>query len=149
MPEWAILGDNVPWTCRAASYRLIFNWNAATGINYCNDRLILTPNVEINCNGYFHATYFLEHVKCLKSFRNHTITRTNGGLSLVAEAEKNRSFTTIKSIAIEFVPAKRVELDVNTIIGDLMATRNSQSIGLSSSDDPTWVADWVRGVSRV
>ena len=39
----------------------------------------------------------------------------------------------IKSIAIEFVPAKQVGMDVNTIIGDGMASRNSQSIELSSS----------------
>ena len=55
------------------------------------------------------------------------------GLSLVADAEKkNRSFTVIKSIAIEFVPAKQVGMDVNTIIVDVMASRNSQSIELSS-----------------
>ena len=63
--------------------------------------------------------------------------------------KKNRSFTVIKSIAIEFVPAKQVGLDVNTIIGDVMALRNSQSIELSSSDDPTWVASWVSGASGV
>ena len=52
-----------------------------------------------------------------------------GGPGLVADAEKkNRSFTVIKSIAIEFVPAKQVGMDVNTIIGDVMASRNSQSI---------------------
>ena len=56
------------------------------------------------------------------------------GLSLVAPGwwpmlrKKNRSFTVIKSIAIEFVPAKQVGMDVNTIIGDVMASRNSQSI---------------------
>ena len=73
-----------------------------------------------------------------------------GGPGLVADAEKkNRSFTVIKSIAIEFVPAKQVGMDVNTIIGDVMASRNSQSIELSSSDDPTWVADWMSGASRV
>ena len=74
-----------------------------------------------------------------------------GGPGLVADAEKkkNRSFTVIKSIAIEFVPANQVGMDVNTIIGDVMASRNSQSIELSSSDDPTWVADWMSGASRV
>ena len=47
-----------------------------------------------------------------------------GGPGLVADAEKkNRSFTVIKSIAIEFVPAKQVGMDVNTIIGDVMASR--------------------------
>ena len=56
------------------------------------------------------------------------------GLSLVAPGwwpmlrKKNRSFTEIKSIAIEFVPAKQVGMDVNTIIGDVMASQNSQSI---------------------
>ena len=55
----------------------------------------------------------------------------------------------IKSNAIEFLQAKQVVLDVNTIIGDVMALRNSQSIELSSSDDPTWVADWVSGASWV
>ena len=55
----------------------------------------------------------------------------------------------IKSIAIEFVPAKQVGMDVNTVIGDVMASRYSQSIELSSSDDPTWVADWMSGASRV
>ena len=55
----------------------------------------------------------------------------------------------IKSIAIEFVPVKQVGLDVNTIIGDVTASRNSQSFQLSSSNDPTWVADWVSGASRV
>ena len=55
----------------------------------------------------------------------------------------------IKLIAIEFVLGKQVGMDVNTIIGDFMASRNSQSIELSSSDDPTWVADWVSGDSRV
>ena len=60
-----------------------------------------------------------------------------------------RSFMVIKSIAIEFVPAMQVGLDVNTIIGDVMASRNSQSTELSSSDDPTWFADWVSGASRV
>ena len=57
---------------------------------------------------------------------NHLITtRRNGGRivaggpGLVADAEKkNRSFPVIKSIAIEFVPAKQVGMDVNTIIGD-------------------------------
>ena len=63
--------------------------------------------------------------------------------------EKNRSFAVIKSIAIEFLQAKQVVLDVYTIIEDVMAPRNSQSIELSSSDDPTWVADWVSGGSRV
>ena len=38
----------------------------------------------------------------------------------------NRSFTVIKSIAIEFVPAKQVGMDVNTIIGDDMATEQSE-----------------------
>ena len=60
-------------------------------------------------------------------------------------AKKNRSFTVIKSIAIEFVPAMQVGLDVNTIIGDEVASRNSQSTELLSSDDPTWLADWVSG----
>ena len=55
----------------------------------------------------------------------------------------------LKSIAIEFVPAKQVGMDVNAIIGDGMASRNSQSIELSSSDDPTWVADWMSSASRV
>ena len=63
--------------------------------------------------------------------------------------KKNGSFTVIKSIAIEFVAAMQVGLDVNTIIGDIMASRNSQSTELSSSDDPTWFADWVSGASRV
>ena len=65
----------------------------------------------------------------LKSLRNHLITiRRNGGRivaggpGLMADVEKiNRSFTVIKSIAIEFVPAKQVGMDVNTIIGDDMA----------------------------
>ena len=72
----------------------------------------------------------------LKSLRNHLITRRRnggrivaGGPGLVADAEKkNRSFTVIKSIAIEFVPAKQVGMGVNIIIGDVMASRNSQSI---------------------
>ena len=93
----------------------------------------------------------------LKSLRNHLITtRRNGGRIvaggpwLMADAEKkNRSFIVIKLIAIEFVPAKQVGMDVNTIIGDVMASRNSQSIELSSCDDPTWVADWMSGASRV
>ena len=92
----------------------------------------------------------------LKSLRNHLITtRRNGGRivaggpGLVADAEKKKSFTVIKSIAIEFVPAMQVGMDVNTIIGDVMASRNSQSIELSSCDDPTWVADWMSGASRV
>ena len=91
----------------------------------------------------------------LKSLRNHLITtRRNGGRRWWPRAggrcrEKNRSFTVIKSIAIEFVPAKQVGMDVNTIIGDVMASRYSQSIELSSSDDPTWVADWMSGASRV
>ena len=55
----------------------------------------------------------------------------------MAYAEKNRSFTVIKSIAIEFLPAKQMGMDVNTIIGDFMASWNSQSIELPSSDDPT------------
>ena len=67
----------------------------------------------------------------------------------MADAEKNPSFTVIKSIAIEFVPTKQVGLSVNTIIGEVMASRNSQSIELSSGDDVTWVAGWVRGASRV
>ena len=67
-------------------------------------------------------------------------TRRTGGLSLVVDIEKNRSFTVIKSIAIE--------LDVNTIIGDVMRSQNSQSIQLLSSNDPTWVADWVSGALR-
>ena len=94
----------------------------------------------------------------LKSLRNQLITtRRNGGRIVaggpgqVADVEKkiNRSFTVIKSIAIEFVPAKQVGMDVNTIIGDVMASRNSQSIELSSCDDPTWVADWMSRASRV
>ena len=84
----------------------------------------------------------------LKSLRNHLITtRRNGGLSLVADVEKNLSFMVIKPIAIAFVPVKQVGLDVNIIIGDIMGSRNSQSIELSSSDDRTWVADWVSGAS--
>ena len=63
--------------------------------------------------------------------------------------QKNWSFTVIKSIAIEFVPAMQVGLGVNTIIGDVMAPQNSQSAELLSSDDPTWFADWVSGASRV
>ena len=67
----------------------------------------------------------------------------------MADAEKKkRSFTVIKSIAIEFVPTKQVGLDVNTIIGDVMASRNSQSIELSSRNDLTWVTDWVSGASE-
>ena len=93
----------------------------------------------------------------LKSLRNHLITTGRngrrivaGGPGLMADAEKkNRSFTVIKSIAIEFVPARQVGMDVNTIIGDIMASRNSQSIELSSCDDPTWVVDWMSGASRV
>ena len=90
----------------------------------------------------------------LKSLRNHLNTTRRaavaGGPGLVANAEKkNRSFTVIKSIAIEFVPVKQVGMDVNTIIWDVMASRYSQSIELSSSDDPTWVADWMSGASRV
>ena len=50
---------------------------------------------------------------------------------------------------MEFVPVKQVGMDVNTIIRDVMASRNSQSIELSSSNDPTWVAVWVSGASRV
>ena len=46
--------------------------------------------------------------------------------------KKNRSFMLIKLFAIEFVPAMQVGLDVNTIIGDVMASRNSQSTELSS-----------------
>ena len=61
--EWAILGADVPWTCPAASRRLIFYWNIATGLNYCNGRLLLPLNVQIYFNEYFHATYFLEHVQ--------------------------------------------------------------------------------------
>ena len=48
----------------------------------------------------------------------------------VADTEKKRSFAVIKSIAIDFVPAKQVRLDVNTIIGDVMGSWNSQSIEL-------------------
>ena len=55
----------------------------------------------------------------------------------------------IKSIAIEFVPAKQVGMDENTIIGDVMASGNSQSIELSSCDDLTWVTDWMSGASQV
>ena len=73
----------------------------------------------------------------LKSLRLIT-TRRNGGRIVaggpgqVADAEKkNRSFTVIKSIAIEFVPENQVGMDVNTIIGDVVASRNSQSIELS------------------
>ena len=52
----------------------------------------------------------------------------------------------IKSIAIEFVPAR---LEVNTIIGDVMGWRNCKSMELSSSDDPTQVADWVTDAPQV
>ena len=62
----------------------------------------------------------------LKSLRNHLITtRRNGGRivaggpGLMADAEKK-------------------------IIGDLMASRNSQSIELSSCDDPTWMSSASR-----
>ena len=41
----------------------------------------------------------------------------------------------IKSIAIEFVPASRWQ--VNAIIENVMGWRNSKSIELSRSDDPT------------
>ena len=64
----------------------------------------------------------------LNSLGNHLITtKINGGLLLVANAEKNRFFTVIKSIAIVFVPAKQVGLDGNIISGDIMVSRNSQS----------------------
>ena len=53
------------------------------------------------------------------------------------ELHKNRSFMVIESIAFEFLPAKQMGLEVNTMIG----SRNTKSIELSSSDDPTWVAD--------
>ena len=82
----------------------------------------------------------------IKSLRNHLITtRKFGGLLLVVDAEKNRSFMVIKSIANEFVPAKQVGLEVDTIIGDVMGSRNNKSIQLSSINDPTRVADWVTG----
>ena len=44
---------------------------------------------------------------------------------------------------------KQGVLDRNTIIGDVMASRNCQNIELSSSNDPTWVADWVSSASGV
>ena len=67
----------------------------------------------------------------------------------MADAERKRSFAVIKSISIQFVPAKQVGLDLNTIFGNVMAFWNSQGIKLSSREDPTWVADWVSGASRV
>ena len=89
----------------------------------------------------------------LKSLRNHGITWSQqeemADCRWWPKPKKNWSFTVIKSIAIEFVPAKQVGLDVNTIIGDVMASWNSQSIELSGSDDPTWVADWVSSASGV
>ena len=50
---------------------------------------------------------------------------------------------------IEFMPAKQVVLEVNTVIGDVIGSRKSKSIKLLSSDDLTWVADWVTIGSRV
>ena len=79
--------------------RRLFYWNIATGLNYCNGRLILRLNVQINFNEYFHATYFLEHAECLSHCAITWITtRRNGGRivavgpGLVADAEKKKSF---------------------------------------------------------
>ena len=55
----------------------------------------------------------------------------------------------IKSIAIQFLPAKQVGLEVNTIILDLTGSRNCKSLELSSSNGPTQVTDSVTGSSRV
>ena len=61
--QWAILGDDVPWTCRAASHRFLLLLKYRDS-NYFSSRLILRPSVEINCNECFYSTYFLEHVEC-------------------------------------------------------------------------------------
>ena len=45
--------------------------------------------------------------------------------------------------------SKQVILEVTIMIGDVMGWQNSKSIKLSSRDDPTQVADWVTGASRV
>ena len=154
--EWAILGVDVPpWTCPAASRRLIFYWNIATGLNYCDGRLILRLNVQINFNEFFSCDIFSGARGMLKSLRNHNKKKWQPDCRWWPWAggrcweKKNRTFTVIKSIAIAFLPVKQVGMDVNTIIGDVMASRNSQSIKLSSSDDPTWVTDWMSGALRV
>ena len=80
-----------------------------TGPKYPNDKAILRPNVEMNCNDIF-CDIFSGARGMLKSLRNHRQsqqpTGQNGGL-LGADAEKNEFFMVIKSIAIEFVPASR------------------------------------------
>ena len=139
--EWVILGDDV----RVASRILIFYLNTATGPKYSKDRVVLRPNVEINFNDVFLWHIFSGACGMLKSLRNHRQsqqpTRRNGriagGAGLVADADKM------------ICTSKQVGPDVNTIIGDVMGWRNSKSIELSSSDDPTQVADWATGASRV
>ena len=47
----------------------------------------------------------------------------------------------IKPMAIEFLPGKHVGLEANTIIADVIVSRNNIRIELSSTDDPTRVAN--------
>ena len=44
---------------------------------------------------------------------------------LAGAEKKNRSFMVIKWIAIDFLPAKQVGLEVNTSIRDVMGSQNS------------------------
>ena len=74
-------------------------------------------------------------------------TRRNGELLVADYAEKKISLSW--SFNWLQLSLYQVGLEVNTVIGDVMGWRNSKSIELSSSDDPTQVADWVTGASRV
>ena len=52
----------------------------------------------------------------------------------------------IKYIATEFVQARQIGLKVNTIFGTQWV---DGTVGESSSDDPTQVADWAARSARV
>ena len=124
--EWAILGDYVPWTCPAASRRWIFYWNIATGLNHCNDRLILRPTVEINCYEYLvrHIFWSTWNTKVIAQSRGwfrclpSPAVTTNQKKWRIAGAGRCREkhLMMIKYIAIEFVQARQIVRKVNTIL---------------------------------
>ena len=78
------------------------------GPNSSNDRLILRPNVEIYCNGYF----------LIRRNKKNGIFLLLSGLS-----DHNRGRSVFPCVQAQQVGL--VSGEVNTIIGDVMASRNN------------------------